>query len=88
MTLDRASQIFKALGDPTRLQLLQLVAEQESICGVDLAEHLAITAPTVTHHMQKLAEVNLVQRHRQGKWTRYQVNPGEYQRIAALIDQL
>nr|WP_244659105.1 ArsR family transcriptional regulator [Corynebacterium diphtheriae] len=50
----KAAALFKVLSDPTRLQLLYLVAENpERLCCVDLSEALAVSAPTVTHHMKK-----------------------------------
>ncbi|MDZ5308527.1 ArsR family transcriptional regulator [Corynebacterium diphtheriae] len=49
----KAAALFKVLSDPTRLQLLYLVAENpERLCCVDLSEALAVSAPTVTHHMK------------------------------------
>lgn len=81
-----AINLFKVLADPTRLELLTLVAHMRRPCGADLARSMGITAPTVSHHMKKLAEVGLVESRRKGKWTSYQVIQQEYDLVAALIE--
>ncbi|AKE40496.1 ArsR-family transcriptional regulator [Corynebacterium kutscheri] len=86
----KASQLFKILGDPTRLHLLYLIANEtrSRLCCVDLSESLNISAPTVTHHMKKLEAVNLVFRRKHGKWTFYEVNRTEFNKINKLVNTL
>ncbi|MEZ2121736.1 MULTISPECIES: ArsR/SmtB family transcription factor [unclassified Corynebacterium] len=87
---ERASELFKALGDPTRLKLLYLIAESQTneICSHELSEALEVSAPTITHHMKKLAAARLVHREQRGKWAYYTVNPDEFDRVHALIHEL
>ncbi|AZA14462.1 Arsenical resistance operon repressor [Corynebacterium choanae] len=87
---DHAVEMFKTLGDPTRLQLLYTIAAaaDTGICSHGLAESLNITAPTVTHHMKKLINVGLVHREPRGKWAYYTVNTEDFQRIHNLIAQI
>lgn len=68
---------LKALSDPTRLQLLQLVAAHAGgrACICDLTEPLGVTQPTVSHHMKLLVEAGLVTRDQQGKWAYYTIRP-------------
>ncbi|MFT8396738.1 ArsR/SmtB family transcription factor [Propionibacterium sp.] len=68
---------LKALSDPTRLQLLQLVAAHPEgrACICDLTEPLGVTQPTVSHHMKLLAESGFVTREQQGKWAYYAIKP-------------
>ncbi|MCH3973665.1 ArsR/SmtB family transcription factor [Bifidobacterium aquikefiricola] len=81
---------LKALSDPTRLQLLQLVAAHPGgrACICDLAEPLGVTQPTVSHHMKLLAESGFVTREQQGKWAHYTIRPEALndigQRLASL----
>lgn len=67
-----ASNFFKALADPTRLELLYLVAEKKQ-CSHDLSQAVGITPATVTHHMKKLVDIDLVIRLREGKYTYFVV---------------
>ncbi|MBI8999537.1 winged helix-turn-helix transcriptional regulator [Corynebacterium sp. CCM 8864] len=87
---ERASELFKALGDPTRLKLLYLIAESNTseICSHELSVALRVSAPTITHHMKKLAAAKLVNREQRGKWAYYTVNSDEFNRVHALIHEL
>lgn len=57
--LDRISTLFKALADPARLRILGLLAEQP-LAGHELANRLGLTPPTISHHMRRLADAELV----------------------------
>ncbi|MCC7024495.1 MAG: metalloregulator ArsR/SmtB family transcription factor [Thermomicrobiales bacterium] len=57
--VDHLSTLFKALADPARLRILGLLAEKPH-AGHELAARLALTAPTISHHMRKLADAGLV----------------------------
>lgn len=72
---EQASCFFKALADPTRLAILYLIASQDErrISSNVMSTSLAISAPTVTHHMKKLLAANLVTRQQVGKWAYYSI---------------
>jgi len=57
--LDRFATLFKALADPARLRILGCLAERP-YAGHELATQLALTPPTISHHMRKLTEAGLV----------------------------
>lgn len=78
---DAATQlatVFKALGDPTRVRLVSLIAATSDgeACICDLTEPVGLSQPTVSHHMKKLAEAGLVTRTQRGKWAYYRIVPG------------
>lgn len=58
--LDRLSILFKALADPARLRILGRLAERPH-AGHELAHQLALTPPTISHHMRKLVDAGLVE---------------------------
>ncbi len=62
--------VFKAVADPTRLRLLGLIADRPR-CGQDLATHLGVSAPTVSHHLQVLRKADLVDESREGPYRFY-----------------
>ena len=68
--------MFKALGDPTRVRLLSLIAAQPAseACICDLTEPVGLSQPTVSHHMKQLVDAGLVTREQRGKWAFYQVS--------------
>ena len=57
--IHQLAEVFKALADPARLQILGAIAAQP-MTGKALAEQLGLTAPTISHHMAKLVAAGLV----------------------------
>ena len=72
---EHLAHMFKALGDPTRVRLLSLIASQPTgeACICDLTEPVGLSQPTVSHHMKQLVDAGLVTREQRGKWAFYQV---------------
>ncbi len=69
MDIEEATQIFKALSDPTRLRLIQLLAQQESgsaLCVMALADRLEVSQPAVSQHLRVLRNLGLVRSERRG----------------------
>lgn len=84
---ERAAKVFKALGDPTRVRLLSLIAAGAGgeACICDLTEPVGLSQGTVSHHMKLLAEAGLVTREQRGKWAYFALNDGS---LAAAADAL
>src|SRR6195952_1835924 len=84
---ERLARIFKALGDPTRVRLLSLIAAHQGgeACICDLTDPVGLSQGTVSHHMKILGEAGLVSREQRGKWAYYRV---EHATLTALSDSL
>lgn len=67
--------VFKALGDPTRVRLLSLIAAHADgeACVCDLTGPVGLSQPTVSHHLKQLVEAGLITREQRGKWAYYRV---------------
>lgn len=78
---------LKALADPARLRLISLLAAspggEECVC--DLTEPLALTQPTVSHHLRVLREAGLVESEKRGTWVYYRVQPAALQAVADVL---
>lgn len=70
---DKAAVVFKALSDPNRLAIIDMIKLEER-CACKLLEELHITQPTLSHHMKTLCDVGLVNSRREGKWMHYSIN--------------
>lgn len=72
---ERLARMFKALGDPTRVRLLSMIAAQpdKEACICDLVEPVGLSQPTVSHHMKQLVDAGLATRDQRGKWAYYRV---------------
>ena len=82
-----AAKICRALGDPNRLQIVQMLSGGE-MCACRLLEHFQITQPTLSHHMKILCECGLVNTRREGKWSHYSLNCGTLADFRVCIEQL
>jgi ArsR family transcriptional regulator len=81
------ARLFKALGDPARVKILNLLlAGGEGSCVCDLTDALGLTQPTVSHHLKKLTEAGLLQRHRLGTSACFTLDPHAAARLAAVTD--
>src|SRR5690242_2440032 len=71
----RLAQMFKALGDPTRVRLVSLIAAADGAeaCVCDLLENIPLSQPTVSHHLKLLVDAGLVSREQRGKWAYYRI---------------
>jgi ArsR family transcriptional regulator len=67
------AKVFKALCDENRLMILEMLRSGEK-CACILLEKLAITQPTLSHHMKILLESGIVTPRKEGKWTHYSIN--------------
>lgn len=72
---EHLARMFRALGDPTRVRLLSLIAAQteREACICDLTEPVGLSQPTVSHHMKQLVDAGLVVREQRGRWAFYRV---------------
>ncbi len=68
------AEIFRALGDEVRLQILELLRGEE-LCGSELLKSVSIVQSTLSHHMKILCESGMVRCRKQGRWSYYSVNP-------------
>jgi len=87
---EQIARVFKALGDPTRVRLLSLIAATDAreACICDLTEPVGLSQPTVSHHMKQLVEAGLATREQRGRWAYYRVVDGALAAAAqALLPQ-
>ena len=81
------AQLLKALADPTRLQLVSMVAAHEGgeACVCELTEPLGLTQPTISHHLKVLIDVGILTRDKRGVWAYYALVPGALDAVAAIL---
>ncbi|MFT8637507.1 MAG: metalloregulator ArsR/SmtB family transcription factor [Pseudoclavibacter sp.] len=84
----RLARMFKALGDPTRVRLLSMIAAQAEAeaCVCDLTEPVGLSQPTVSHHMKQLVDAGLVTREQRGKWAYYTLVPKTLAMLSGVLN--
>ena len=69
---EELANIFKALADPTRVQMLHMLkAASEPICVCDFTATFELSQPTISHHVAKLKQAGLVSSFKNGVWSFY-----------------
>ena len=83
----KASSIFRALSEPTRLQIIQMLSCGE-LCACQLLSGLSIGQSTLSHHMKVLMECDLVHGRKDATWMYYTINKQSMQLMHGIIDHL
>ncbi len=67
------NDVFKALNDPARREILRLLRQRDMTAG-EIASHFEMTAPSISHHLDKLKRADLVSTVKQGQFVHYSIN--------------
>lgn len=81
------NETFKALADPTRRQIINLLKEKDMTAG-DIAEHFNISKPSISHHLNLLKQANIVLDERQGQFIYYSLNTTVFQELIGWLMEL
>ena len=83
---ERIAATVKALGDPIRLQLVDVLRNHPGkACVCELVPLFDLSQPTVSHHLKVLREAGIVGSERRGLWAYYFVNPEALEEVRAWL---
>ena len=83
---ERMAKLAKALGDPIRVQLLDVLRQHAGkVCVCELVPLFDVSQPTVSHHLKVLRDAGLVESEKRGLWAFYYVLPGALDELAAWL---
>lgn len=80
--------MLKAISDKTRLETIELLAQDNELCACKILEKFAITQPTLSHHMKILEKSGLVTTKKVGKWIHYILNKKSFKELEKLFKKL
>jgi ArsR family transcriptional regulator len=81
--------MFKALGHPVRLQIVELLSRYAGqACVCDVEGQFALSQPTISHHLKILREAGLVAAEQRGQWAYYYLRPEAVGRLRGLLGEL
>lgn len=80
------NHLFKALNDPTRRAILELLKESDLTAG-DIASHFDISKPSISHHLDLLKRADLVASIRQGQYLMYSLNMSVFEEVIQWLMQ-
>ncbi|MGI8892974.1 MAG: autorepressor SdpR family transcription factor [Bacteroidia bacterium] len=72
--------LFKALGDKTRREILELLKKKDMTAG-EIADEFNITKPSISHHLDILKQANLVSAGKNGQFITYSLNTTEFEEL-------
>lgn len=84
---ERLVRVFKALADPVRLRLVNLIASHPGgeACVCELIPAFGLSQPTISHHLKVLREAGLVRAERRATWMYYRLVPGAIEAVGAVF---
>src|SRR5665648_490085 len=82
----RMAAIAKALGDPVRIQLVDVLkVHAGKVCVCELVPLFDLSQPTVSHHLKKLRDAGIVGSERKGLWAYYYVKPEAVEELSCWL---
>jgi ArsR family transcriptional regulator len=83
---DATARLFKALADPARVRIVNLLATTDDpVCACEFEPAVGLAQATVSHHLKKLTDAGLLEREQRGKWAYFSINPEAVARLAGLV---
>src|SRR5579864_75653 len=83
----RMAQVAKAVGDPVRLQLVDVLRKHAGkVCVCELVPLFDLSQPTVSHHLKVLRDAGIVGSERQGLWAYYFVIPEALKELSGWLN--
>ncbi len=79
---------LKAIADPTRLRMLELLVQQPTpLCVCEITDQFTLRQPTISHHLRLLREAGLIAGEKRGTWSYYWAT-GEGKQMLAAVESL
>lgn len=79
---------FRALAHPDRRKIVRLLKEEGEMAAGDLAGGFSFSKPTLSHHLQILADAGLLDRDRRGRFIYYRVNMSVFDDVVQMLFDL
>ena len=84
---EATATLFKALGDPHRVRIVNLLANSdEPVCVCELTPHLGLSQATVSFHLKKLVSSGLLDREQRGTWAFYSIDPAAMKTLTGVVE--
>ena len=83
---EATARVFKALADPARVKIVNLLARGEGpVCACEFEPALGLSQATVSHHLKTLTQAGLLEREQRGKWAYFSLSPEASSRLERLV---
>jgi ArsR family transcriptional regulator len=86
--IEQISKYLKAIDDPTRLKIIELLNTNKPLCVNAIAQRLSLTQSAISQHLRILRQMNLVYGNKMGYHIHYQINSDEMSKLYALLSEI
>ena len=76
MDQEQFTRVAKALADPRRFEILEMIAADEEVACKRMVEVFPVSQATISHHLKELATAGLIEARRAGQCGHYRLRPG------------
>lgn len=83
----KTAERLKALAEPTRLQIIEML-DQEEMCVCEMLEKLRMSQPAVSHHLKILRQAEIITDRKEGKWVFYSLNAAGYAQLVSSLRKI
>jgi DNA-binding transcriptional ArsR family regulator len=80
-------QLFNALAEPTRRNIIELLASNGELSATDISDNFAVSAPAISQHLKILREANFVRVEKRAQQRIYQINPDAMSEIGEWVQK-
>lgn len=80
--------IFQALAEPSRRNIVELLAKKGQLSASDISDKFKISSPAISQHLKVLREANLIQMEKRAQQRLYQINPGAMSELGNWIKKI
>jgi ArsR family transcriptional regulator len=81
---DRAIELFHALSDETRLEIIELLRKRER-CVCELTDTLDAAQSRLSFHLRVLKDAGIVRDRKDGRWVYYELDPEAFEEVETLV---
>jgi ArsR family transcriptional regulator, arsenate/arsenite/antimonite-responsive transcriptional repressor len=82
------AEVFKALGDPTRLEIISLLSESENLCVNVIAEKTGMSQPAISQHLKVLKTAGFLDAKKMGMHVHYSLNQKKVKEFKDSLESL
>ncbi len=86
---EKLANIFKALGNPVRLQIVELLSRYAGqVCVCDIEDQFNLSQPTISHHLKVLRQAQIIDGEQQGLWVHYFLRMETLDTLRTIMDAI
>jgi ArsR family transcriptional regulator len=88
INLKKITKILKALADESRIRIVALLKKRNGLCVCEITEIIGLSQPTVSSHLKKLQDAEIITYSKDGLWVKYSLDENMEKEIEQFLDSI